>query len=63
MKCHPVPFAVEHDGPKAVRTDGMDCLKDLTALGCNRSDCLLEAPLRIEIDERADLRRRVVIAW
>ena len=39
MKRNPVSFTVEHDSPKTMRTDLMDCLKDLTTLIRDRSDC------------------------
>ena len=63
MKSDPVSFAVENDSPKAVGTDLMSCLKDLATLSCNRKNCLRKASLSVEIDEGANLRRRVVVVW
>jgi len=56
MQRHPVAFAVEHDGAKAMRADGMNRLQHLTPMGRYRLNGLRKAPLGVEIDELSSRR-------
>ena len=57
MKCHPVAFAVEDDGPVAVRADLVSGLEHLAAVGLDHGDGLVEPPLRIQVDQQTGCRR------
>ena len=62
MERDTIALTVEHDRAKAMRANLMNSLQNLTAVGRDCPDSLREAPLGVEINERAFLGRRVVLA-
>lgn len=62
MERNSIAFAVEHDGPIAVRPDLMNRPDDLTPAGCDGVHCLGKAALGIQIDKRTDPGRCVVFS-
>jgi hypothetical protein len=61
MQRNAVPFGVEHNGAKAVRTDGMLGEDYLPAIRCDSGDGIIQSSLAIEIYERPMIRGFVLL--
>lgn len=52
MESDPIPFAIQHDRAEAKRGDRMPLCEDFAAMLHDRSDSVVQAALRIQVNQR-----------
>lgn len=52
MQRNAIAFAVDHDGAKTERSDGMFWLDHSAAIRRRRRDCIVQSPVRVQVNHR-----------